>query len=148
MAKKLILSFLDIIMGADAETIKAAYEAKVRIDEQLMLREEAYRRIAEIEDKIEDIVGAKGEFIFPPPPLPVAGIAKPMESTKAATTGKGKDRVVQASKSKTDDSEDPSYENLAEDDTGEESLADDHDHPDAADSDSTESGHGKHHSRK
>lgn len=89
MAKKVLqLSFLDIVMGAEAETIKAAYEAKVRIDEQLALREEAYLQIAEIEEKIEDIVGEKGKFVFPAPPLPVAGISKPIESTKSTAKAK------------------------------------------------------------
>lgn len=70
------LSFIEIIMGADAETIKAAYEAKIKIDGLLAERAEAYRRIAEIEEQIETVVGDPGTFIYPPPPMVVAGWPK------------------------------------------------------------------------
>lgn len=76
------LTFTDIVMGAKAEVIKQAYEARLKIDEQLAAREEAYRRIAEIEQSIEDIVGSPGEFVYPAPPLPVAGIGTPSENRR------------------------------------------------------------------
>ena len=45
MAKKPIstepLSFVEIVMRADAETIKAAYEARVKVDGLLAERDEA-----------------------------------------------------------------------------------------------------------
>ena len=44
------LSFMEIVMRADAETIKAAYEARVKVDGLLAEREAAYRRIAELEN--------------------------------------------------------------------------------------------------
>ena len=43
------LSFVEIVMRADAETIKAAYEARVKVDGLLAEREAAYRKIAELE---------------------------------------------------------------------------------------------------
>jgi hypothetical protein len=146
MAKKLTLSFLDIVMGAEAETIKAAYEAKVKIDEQLMLREEAYRRIAEIEDKIEEIAGVKGEFVFPAPPLPVAGIAKPAESTKAVT-GKGKDRPPQEPKRKPE----PTPESAEVETPEDEMPCDDEEQTDVSEpgTDTAEPSHsGRHHPKK
>ncbi|MFA4945532.1 MAG: hypothetical protein WC789_12630 [Lentisphaeria bacterium] len=70
------LGFVEIIMGADAETIKAAYEARLKIDGLLAEREEAYRRIVAVESQIEEIVGEPGTFVYPPPPSPVAGWPK------------------------------------------------------------------------
>jgi hypothetical protein len=69
------LSFVDIVMRAEAETIKAAYEARVQIDELLSQRDEAYRRIAELEAQVETVMGEPGVFIFPPPPYPIAGFS-------------------------------------------------------------------------
>ena len=71
------LSFVEIVMRADAETIKAAYEARVKVDGLLAQREEAYRRIAELEAQVETVLGEEGVFAFPPPPLPVAGLPAP-----------------------------------------------------------------------
>ncbi|HOG51213.1 MAG TPA: hypothetical protein PKY10_11550 [Lentisphaeria bacterium] len=80
MAKKPIptapLTFVEIVMRADAETIKAAYEARLKVDALLKEREEAYRRIAELENQVEAVMGEPGVFVFPEPPLPVAGMAK------------------------------------------------------------------------
>ena len=85
MAKKsLELSFLDIVMGADAQTIKEAYEARVKVDGQLVLREEAYQKIAQIEQEIEQIIGKEGQFIFPAPPLPIAGYSRLIPASKPA----------------------------------------------------------------
>lgn len=85
MAKKsLELNFLDIVMGADAQTIKAAYEARVKVDDQLVLREEAYQQIAKIEQEIEQIIGTEGQFIFPAPPLPIAGYSRLIPASKPA----------------------------------------------------------------
>jgi len=82
------LSFVEIVMRADAETIKAAYEARVKVDDLLAQREEAYRRIAELEAQVETVLGEEGVFAFPPPPLPVAGLpgpaAKPGDAKPAA----------------------------------------------------------------
>jgi hypothetical protein len=70
------LSFVEIVMGADAEVIKAAYEARVKIDGLLAEREAAYNKILELENQIETVVGEEGVFVYPPPPAPVAGIPK------------------------------------------------------------------------
>ncbi|MGI5924763.1 MAG: hypothetical protein GX945_10430 [Lentisphaerae bacterium] len=95
MAKKPVsagpLSFVEIVMRADAETIKAAYEARVKVDGFLAERDEAYRRIAELEAQVETVMGEPGVFIFPPPPYPVAGFgsgAKPAAKKPAAAPHK------------------------------------------------------------
>ncbi len=69
------LSFVEIVMRADAETIKAAYEARVKVDGLLDERDKAYRRIAELEGQIDSMLGGPGTFVFPEPPVPVAGFA-------------------------------------------------------------------------
>ena len=79
------LSFVEIVMRADAETIKAAYDARVQVDGLLAEREAAYRKIAELEEKVETVIGEKGVFVFPEPPLPVAGFnAKPAAAAPAS----------------------------------------------------------------
>ena len=78
------LSFVEIVMRADAETIKAAYEARVKVDGLLAEREAAYRKIAELEQKVEEVIGEQGVFVFPEPPMPVAGFnAKPATSASS-----------------------------------------------------------------
>ncbi len=70
------LSFVEIVMRADVETIRAALEARVKVDELLNEREQAYRRIAELESQVEELMGEPGVFVFPAPPLPVSGFSK------------------------------------------------------------------------
>jgi hypothetical protein len=70
------LSFIEIVMRSDAETLRQALEARVKVDALLAEREEAYRKIAELENQVEQVVGTSGVFVFPAPPLPVAGFAK------------------------------------------------------------------------
>lgn len=77
MAKKpnlTALTFRDLLLGADAETIRQALEARVRIDELIAERQAAYERIAALETQVEDVIGEAGVFPFPAPPLPVAGL--------------------------------------------------------------------------
>ena len=57
-------SFIDIVTRADAQTIREALEARVKIDDLLAIRTEAYKKIFDIENEIEDIVGAEGSFDF------------------------------------------------------------------------------------
>ena len=83
MAKKLIqLTARDIILQADAETIREAFEARVKIDELLVKREEAYRQIEEIELQVEGLVDEEGAFVYPEPPVPVAGFSKPAPASR------------------------------------------------------------------
>lgn len=70
------LSFMDIVTRADAETIREALEARVKIDDLLVIREEAYKKIFDIENEIEGIVGEEGTFDFGETPYPVAGMVK------------------------------------------------------------------------
>ena len=83
------LTFVEIVMNADADVIKAAYEARLEVDKLLALREEAYRQIAGLEIKVEEIMGQQGLFVFPPPPLAVSGLeaALPRPRKKAPPTG-------------------------------------------------------------
>jgi hypothetical protein len=67
------LGFADIVLGADAETIRQALEARTQIDELLAERAQAYERIAALETQVEDILGDEASFPFPDPPLPVFG---------------------------------------------------------------------------
>jgi hypothetical protein len=77
MAKKpnlTALTFRDLVLGSDAETLRQALEARVRIDELIAERQAAYERIAALENQVEEVIGEPGVFPFPAPPLPVAGI--------------------------------------------------------------------------
>ena len=75
MAKKSApLSFRAIVLGAEADIIRQALEARVQIDQLIEERQRAYERIAAIETQVEDIIGEQGAFPFPLPPLPIAGI--------------------------------------------------------------------------
>jgi hypothetical protein len=92
MAKKSVptsLTFRDLVLGAEAETLRQALEARVRIDELVAERLAAYERIAALESQIEDVIGESGVFPFPAPPLPVAGIDPKTETlARAATAAK------------------------------------------------------------
>ena len=69
------LSLVEIVMRADAEMIRSALDARVKIDGLLAEREEAYRRIAELESQVDELIGEPGVFVFPEPPLPVSGFS-------------------------------------------------------------------------
>lgn len=77
MAKKpnlAALTFRDLVLGADVDTLRQALEARSRIDELIAERQAAYERIAALEAQVEEVLGEPGVFPFPAPPLPVAGI--------------------------------------------------------------------------
>ena len=77
MAKKpLKLSCVDIILGADAEVIRQAYESRLKIDGLLDERLQAYEQIHRLETQIEELVGIPGYFMYPAPPVPVSGYPK------------------------------------------------------------------------
>jgi hypothetical protein len=70
------LTLQEIILRGDSEIIRQALEARVQIDTLLEEREAAYRRIAELETQVSEIVGEDGVFPFPAPPLDVATYAQ------------------------------------------------------------------------
>ena len=81
MAKKSAsLSFRAIVLGAEADVIRQALEARVQIDQLIEERQRAYERIAALETQVEDILGEQGSFPFPPPPLAIAGLDPKAES--------------------------------------------------------------------
>lgn len=87
MAKKpnlTALTYRDLVLGADAETLRQALEARVRIDELIAERQAAYERIAALETQVEDVIGEPGVFPFPAPPLPVAGLDPKAETFSRA----------------------------------------------------------------
>ena len=89
MAKKsTTLTFRDIVLGADADTIRQAHEARVKIDQLIDERQKAYERIAAIETQVEDVIGEPGVFPFPAPPLPVAGFDPKAESATRGAAAK------------------------------------------------------------
>lgn len=83
------LSLQEIILRGDADTIRQALEARIQIDTLLEEREAAYRRISELEEQVEGIVGEEGVFPFPEPPVPVASF-----DTKAAAKKKPAPKAV------------------------------------------------------
>ena len=77
------LTLQEIILRGDSETIRQALEARIQIDTLLEEREAAYRRIAELETQVSEIVGEDGVFPFPAPPLDVATyVQKPAPKKK------------------------------------------------------------------
>jgi hypothetical protein len=89
MAKKTAsLSFRDIVLGADAEVIRQAHEARVQIDLLIDERQKAYARIAELETQVEDVLGEPGVLPFPAPPLPVAGFDPKADTVTRGTAKK------------------------------------------------------------
>ena len=99
------LSFVEIVMRADAETIKAAYEARVKVDGLLAEREEAYRKIAMLEQKVDEIIGEPGVFVFPEPPMPVSGFAKPAPAAAKKSTPAPKVPAEKVTEEKEDEPE-------------------------------------------
>lgn len=106
MAKKTAsLSFRDIVLGADAEVIRQAHEARVQIDLLIEERQKAYARIAELEAQVENVLGETGAFPFPSPPLPVAGF-DPKADTVTRGAVKKPARSAAASDDDTTDADD------------------------------------------
>lgn len=79
------LTLQEMILRGDAKTLRQALEAREQIDTLLEEREAAYRRISELEQQVEGIVGEEGVFPFPEPPIPVATFSiKPAPKKKPA----------------------------------------------------------------
>ena len=93
IAKPKELTFVQIVMGAEAEVIKSAYEARVKIDELLHQREEAYQQIQALEEQVDDVMGDVGVYVFPPPPCPVAGTPAGGRSKKSKPASKTATKV-------------------------------------------------------
>ncbi len=82
--KPLTLNFSDIVLGANAETIREALEARIEIDRLLDERAKAYQQIAELEDRVDELLGDEAEFPFPEPPAPVFGYGPKTAKKKPA----------------------------------------------------------------
>ena len=78
------LTFAEIVLRGDSETIRQALEARSKIDALLEEREAAYLRISELESQVESIVGEEGIFPFPEPPAPVSAFESVPAPKKAA----------------------------------------------------------------
>ncbi len=117
MAKKPTLptlSFRDLVLGAEAETLRQALEARVRIDELIAERQAAYERIAALETQVEEVLGETGVFPFPAPPLPVAGLdpkadtlVRPAPGAAAAPVKKAAGRPPAPRPPEPDDDDEP-----------------------------------------
>lgn len=96
MAKKIeALSFQDIVLGADVETIRQALEARQEIDKLLAEREQAYQRIAELETEVDRLMGDdSAAFPFPEPPLPVAGFGATPKPKAAKPKAKAEPKPI------------------------------------------------------
>lgn len=115
MAKKKIdltpLTFTEIVLRGDAETIRQALEARSSIDTLLEEREAAYQKIAELERQVEDIVGEEGIFPFPAPPAAVAEYTRPAAPAakpagkKAAASSQDADAAEASSEAEQDEDE-------------------------------------------
>ncbi|MCM8537471.1 MAG: hypothetical protein NE334_16135 [Lentisphaeraceae bacterium] len=110
MAKaKQPLSFIDIVTRADADVIRQALEARVKIDDLLVIREEAYKKIYEIETEIDELCGDEGVFEFDDAPYPVAGMAK--KASKPKPKPKPKPVINKEPEATEDIKEEPSEDN-------------------------------------
>ena len=122
MAKKTVsLSFRDIVLGAEADVIRQAHEARVQIDQLISERQAAYERIAALETQVEEVLGETGVFPFPAPPLPVAGFDPKSDTVTRSAAAVKKAAAVRADTGASDD--DDAEANADTDDT--ESDADD-----------------------
>lgn len=95
------LTVQEIVIRADSTVIKQAYEARLRIDGLLAEREAAYARIRELEDEVETIVGDEGLFMYPAPPLPIAGFDKPVPASRSVKTAPAKPEPPRQAQPKT-----------------------------------------------
>jgi hypothetical protein len=124
------LSFRDLVLGSEAETLRQALEARVRIDELIAERQAAYERIAALETQVEEVLGEAGVFPFPTPPLPVAGLDPKADTLvrpapgAAASAKKSPGRPPAARPSAPEDDDEPAD---APDPDGSEASEDDND---------------------
>lgn len=89
MAKKpTLLTFRDIVLGAEADVIRQALEAREKIDQLINERQVAYERIAALETEVETLIGEPGVYPFPQPPLSVAGFDPKAETVNRSAAKK------------------------------------------------------------
>ena len=89
------LTLQEIILRGDAAIIRQALDARIQIDTLLEEREAAYRRIAELETQVSEIVGEDGVFPFPAPPLEVASyVQRPAPKKKVVQSPAAADTPV------------------------------------------------------
>lgn len=98
------LTFAEIVLRGDSETIRQALEARTKIDALLEEREAAYQRISELESQVESIVGEEGIFPFPEPPAPVFAFSASAAPKKAAKKAATKPKPTPESKETSEDS--------------------------------------------
>ena len=111
-AQKLVpLTFAEIVLRGDSETIRQALDARSKIDTLLEEREAAYQRISELEGQVESIVGEEGVFPFPEPPAPVSAFPAPAAPKKPAKKAAPK---PEAEENAPEASEEPTKEEPAE----------------------------------
>lgn len=112
------LTVTEIILRGEADVIRAALEAREKIDTLLAEREAAYQRIAELEAQVDEIVGDDADFPFPAPPVPVAAFdfrkapakksaakPKPTPTPPPQPAALAKNEAAPASESKEDSAE-------------------------------------------
>ncbi len=102
------LTFAEIVLRGDSETIRQALEARSKIDTLLEEREAAYQRISELESQVESIVGEEGVFPFPEPPAPVSAFPAPAPTKKPAK--KTAPKATQEDEPKAEDADKPAEE--------------------------------------
>ena len=116
MAKKTVpLTYRDIVLGAEADVIRQALEARVQIDELIAERQAAYERIAVLENQVEDVLGETGVFPFPAPPLPVAGFDP--KSATVTRSAAAVEKVAAAIEADADDEAEDADADIEEDDS-------------------------------
>lgn len=110
MAKKsnqpIQLSRNDIILGAESDIIRQALEARIEIDRLLEERAQAYKLIAELEDKV-NVLLEEDTFPFPQPEMPVAGFGAGPAKKAAKKVAKPEPVEPEATADKAEDDEDP-----------------------------------------
>ncbi|MBC2604938.1 hypothetical protein [Pelagicoccus albus] len=97
------LTFAEIVLRGDSDTIRQALEARTKIDTLLEEREAAYQRISELESQVESIVGEEGVFPFPEPPAPVFAFPAQATPKKAAKKAVAKAEKLEEPKQETDE---------------------------------------------
>ena len=100
------LSRNDIILGAEADIIRQALEARIEIDRLLEERAKAYELIAGLEEQVGAIIGEDQDFPFPEPDLPGYGLTQKPGAKKTAPRSKAASKAASVSPDPTPSAED------------------------------------------